>query len=177
MKKITQLAFAALIGAGAFASAHAASVSHGTQTLDVSKKAVSYGASFTSGLSGGLFTDKFAFSLGTASSLQADVSSTAALTRGLDITDFRLLGSNGQVVYSVNQVSTGIVDLWKINAGTLAAGNYTLEVLGKVNSQFAGSYSGNVLVQALPVPEADTYAMLLAGLGLVGVVARRRKSA
>ncbi|WP_229634116.1 choice-of-anchor E domain-containing protein [Duganella qianjiadongensis] len=29
----------------------------------------------------------------------------------------------------------------------------------------------------LPVPEPETYAMLLAGLGLVGVVARRRKSA
>ncbi|MYN17666.1 PEP-CTERM sorting domain-containing protein [Rugamonas sp. FT107W] len=177
MKKILPLAFAALVGAAALNSAQAASVSHGTQTLDLSKKAVSYGASFTSGLAGGLFTDKFNFTLASGSSLQADVSSTAQLTRGLDITDFRLVGSNGQVLYSVNQVSTGMVDLWKIHAGSLNAGNYTLEIVGKVNSQFAGSYSGNVLVQALPVPEADTYAMLLAGLGLVGVVARRRKSA
>ena len=30
---------------------------------------------------------------------------------------------------------------------------------------------------AMPVPEPETYAMLLAGLGLMGVVARRRKSA
>ena len=177
MKKIIHLAFAALVGAGAFASAHAASVSHGTQALDLSKKAASYGASFGSNLSGGLFTDKFDFTLAAASTLQADVSSTAALARGLDITDFVLLGSNGQVLYSVNQVSTGIVDLWKIHATSLAAGHYTLEVVGKVNSQFAGSYSGNVLAQALPVPEADTYAMLLAGLGLVGVVARRRQHA
>lgn len=177
MKKILHFAFAAFIGAAAFSSAHAASVSHGTQTLDLSKKAVSYGASFGSGLSGGLFTDKFSFSLAAAGSLKGDVSSTAALTRGLDITDFRLIGSNGQVLYTVNQVSTGIVDFWKIDAGALSAGNYTLEIVGKVNSQFAGSYSGNLLLQTTPVPEADTYAMLLAGLGVVGVVARRRKSA
>lgn len=32
----------------------------------------------------------------------------------------------------------------------------------------------SISVTALPVPEADTYAMLLAGLGLVGFMARRR---
>lgn len=32
-------------------------------------------------------------------------------------------------------------------------------------------------VMAMPVPEADTYAMLLAGLGLVGAAARRRRAA
>lgn len=35
----------------------------------------------------------------------------------------------------------------------------------------------NILVTAIPVPEADTYAMMLAGLGLIGfMVSRRRKS-
>jgi hypothetical protein len=28
---------------------------------------------------------------------------------------------------------------------------------------------------SVPIPEPETYAMLLAGLGLLGVVARRRK--
>lgn len=32
-----------------------------------------------------------------------------------------------------------------------------------------------VQVMAAPVPEAETYAMLMAGLGLLGVIARRRK--
>ena len=37
--------------------------------------------------------------------------------------------------------------------------------------------SGNdVLVEISPVPEAETYAMMLAGLGLVGFAAARRKS-
>lgn len=38
--------------------------------------------------------------------------------------------------------------------------------------------SGNdMLVEITPVPEADTYAMMLAGLGLVGFMARRRRQA
>jgi hypothetical protein len=32
------------------------------------------------------------------------------------------------------------------------------------------------LLDVQPVPEPETYAMLLAGLGLMGVVARRRRS-
>jgi hypothetical protein len=38
--------------------------------------------------------------------------------------------------------------------------------------------SGNdVLVEISPVPEPETYAMMLAGLGLVGFMGRRRKAA
>jgi hypothetical protein len=32
------------------------------------------------------------------------------------------------------------------------------------------------MITAAPVPEAETYAMMLAGLGLVGFMARRRKA-
>jgi hypothetical protein len=32
-----------------------------------------------------------------------------------------------------------------------------------------------VLVQAAPVPEPETYALMLAGLGLLGMAQRRRK--
>jgi hypothetical protein len=46
-----------------------------------------------------------------------------------------------------------------------ANGNYTFSLS-----------SAGVLTFATPVPEADSYAMLLAGLGVVGLVARRRKS-
>ena len=36
--------------------------------------------------------------------------------------------------------------------------------------------SGNLTIAAAPVPEAETYAMMLAGLGLVGFMAARRRS-
>jgi hypothetical protein len=36
--------------------------------------------------------------------------------------------------------------------------------------------TGNLLSQTIPaIPEPETYAMMLAGLGLLGVVARRRR--
>ncbi len=41
----------------------------------------------------------------------------------------------------------------------------------------AGLSVGTVGIEVQAVPEADTWAMLLAGLGLVGVMARRRKQA
>lgn len=49
---------------------------------------------------------------------------------------------------------------------------FTLELYG--NAMAGATYSGEVTVSA--VPEPATYGMLLAGLGLVGAVARRRQS-
>lgn len=51
-----------------------------------------------------------------------------------------------------------------------ATGNYTFSLNN------AGTLSFNVPSVTTPVPEADSYAMLLAGLGIVGLVARRRKA-
>jgi hypothetical protein len=48
------------------------------------------------------------------------------------------------------------------------------ETNGGIDNEFYGQfYTGNPPLQ--PVPEPETYAMLLAGLGLLGVVARRRR--
>jgi len=56
-----------------------------------------------------------------------------------------------------------VLDLWGSRSGTL--GNYT----------FSGDHQDQLYMMT-PVPEPETYAMLLAGLGLMGFVARRRKS-
>lgn len=53
----------------------------------------------------------------------------------------------------------------------LAAGAYTLTVGGDAGA--GASYGGNVVLT--PVPEPETYAMMLAGLGVVGLVAARRR--
>lgn len=53
----------------------------------------------------------------------------------------------------------------------LESGTYTLKASGTVASGF------NILITSYtvtPVPEPETYAMLLAGLGVMGAIARRR---
>ena len=61
-------------------------------------------------------------------------------------------------------------------AANLAAGNgYRFIVRGDVAGTMGGSYGG--VLAAAPIPEAETYLMLLAGLGLVGMmVVRSRRS-
>jgi probable HAF family extracellular repeat protein len=56
---------------------------------------------------------------------------------------------------------------YAINAGGQIVGK------GYLN-RFAGNPGGNVAFMLTPVPEAETYALMLAGLGLVGFAARRR---
>jgi hypothetical protein len=58
-------------------------------------------------------------------------------------------------------------------SGLFAAGPYQLTVSGTPNGGFGGV--GTVDVITTPVPEPHEWAMMLAGLGLVGWAARRRK--
>lgn len=53
-----------------------------------------------------------------------------------------------------------------------ASGTLTLTIHGANTG--GGSYGGDFNVTMAPVPEPTTYAMLLAGMGLVGLLARRR---
>ena len=92
---------------------------------------------------------------------------------------FELL-SGPTVVASVNAGSlvAGFND-GKNNSFSLVAGtNYTLKITGQTRSHPPGGY-GLVSVTAIkgtvsPVPEPESYAMFLAGLGLMGAIARRR---
>jgi len=180
MKKTSRAIVAAVLLAGAAFSANAATASHAAKTVDLTTGAAKYGSSFTSGLANATFTDVFNFSVSTKSLLAADVTSTSATAAvGLNLTSFAVYKADGTLVYSGVQKSTGKVDNWKLNTTDLllTAGNYYLQVIGTVNSTSAGTFSGNLALKAVAVPEADTYAMLLAGLGLVGFIARRRKSA
>jgi len=102
--------------------------------------------------------------------------------------------ANGAVTLSNNSkfnLSVGKVEL-KQGAVTLAtdltpadfsfagltAGTYQLVVSGTLTSGYkGGSWGGNLNTVSQPVPEPETYALMLAGLGAVAFVARRRKAA
>lgn len=61
-----------------------------------------------------------------------------------------------------------------ISMSTLPADTYTLEIRGNVVGTYGGTYSGSLNVAAIPEPETD--ALLMAGLGLIGFVARRKNA-
>jgi hypothetical protein len=70
-----------------------------------------------------------------------------------------------------------------LNTGILAAGTYGLYVQGLVTPKGTSSYSGNIGFSydgpsggtpVTPVPEPETWAMLMLGLAGMGFVARRR---
>ena len=79
------------------------------------------------------------------------------------------------------------MNVWNIvrsgtSTGSSGLSNATASMLNVAgfNPYFSMSNSGNLTYTATvatPVPEADNYAMLLAGLGLMGFIARRRMSA
>lgn len=54
-------------------------------------------------------------------------------------------------------------------------GNMYISISGIANGSLGGLYSGAISVSAIPEPE--TYAMLLAGLGIIGAIVRRRSLA
>jgi len=87
-------------------------------------------------------------------------------------------GSIAGVTLANYSVTSGGV--WNNYSGTqtiTSAGNY--DVAFTFNTTGGASKDiviDSVYVVAAPVPEPETYAMMLAGLGLMGAVARRRKS-
>jgi len=59
--------------------------------------------------------------------------------------------------------------------GPSAGGNMYLSIMGFTAGSAGGAYNGAISVSA--VPEAETWAMMAMGLGLVGLQLRRRKNA
>ena len=71
------------------------------------------------------------------------------------------------------QSGSSLSNLALVSAPSIAAGSYDLRVNGTLTGSSGGTYGGTI--SAAPIPEPETYAMMLAGLGLMGFVVRRRK--
>ena len=152
----------------------AADISHPPQPLVLLDGTTHYGADFAADNMGNTFMDKFTFStVGTnfVDSLVSSISRTA--TVGLDITGFALYDSGNTLVSNGTMLDSGSIDLWSLSANNLAQGSYYVQVSGTLVSMTSGSFGANLNVA--PVPEPETYGMMLAGLGVLGFLARRRK--
>ncbi|MRW86246.1 PEP-CTERM sorting domain-containing protein [Pseudoduganella sp. FT26W] len=131
-------------------------------------------SSFSDGSLNKTFSDLFYFSVPSLSNADSNISSISfSDTTGIDFSHFDLykVGSSVAAASGSLDADSG---LWFLTGTNLTAGSYYFKVQGTITTNDAVTYSGNLLVSA--VPEAETYAMLLAGLGLVGFVARRRKT-
>lgn len=133
----------------------------------------------------GIISDTFTFSIDAAADAVGTTTENGTwggflglhLT-GADVTSVTLYDTSANVVAKFLQ---GLANLdltpASFSFSNLAAGSYTLLVNGV--SGTGGSYTVNLstLAKASAVPEPEAYAMMLAGLGLVGFAARRKLSA
>jgi len=131
----------------------------------------------------GSFSDVFTFKLGTGTQSVVGITSffsgiTADLAPQVGLT--LKLTSNSSVVSAV-PVAASYVDLTNYSvayghvfSGLTAGKTYSLTVAGNDASLLGSNYAFQIA--ALPVPEPESYAMLLAGLGMIGTIVRRRKS-
>jgi hypothetical protein len=134
--------------------------------LDVS----SGSAGFVGTPPAGAFSDVYTFSVLTPTTLTGIVTSVVNGGQDVDFLSLTLTGPTGPLTFS--QVNADPFEIWTISTGELNAGSYTLTLVGS-NSAAAGTYSGNIALA--PVPEPETYALMLAGIAAVGFVVMRRR--
>jgi hypothetical protein len=183
-KTHTLLAALALTGAALGApAADAADISSAPRTIELTAGAGFFGDAFGMNNRGNSFTDVFRFSATGGSNLDAIVSSIShGASTGLDITAFDVysaLGGGGAPAAAADKLLThgtrlqsGATDVWTVSSDNLTAGDYWLQVTGTMNSAGSAAFGGAL---AMAVPEPLNYAMLLGGLGVIGLAARRRQ--
>lgn len=122
-------------------------------------------------------------------------SSATSVTTVININDFYALSNVSARIYQggthetalvvpntlaqasaiTSNIAPGVdVSTIALNVASLSAGTYTLQIKGNITGSIGGGYSG-VLQLAAPIPEPESYGMLLAGLGLITGISRLRK--
>ena len=124
----------------------------------------------------GLFLDTLTFTVTTAATFNGSITTVVNGTQDVDFTS--IVVTPGALSFA--SVLGDPVEVWATSTAGfgLTPGVYTLTLTG-TNSASVGSYAGNLAVTpGLPstsVPEPESVAMLFAGLGIVGLLARRRR--
>jgi hypothetical protein len=183
--KLTSLVAAALLLAAPVLDAAAKDISSPVETIALQNgdNSLSFGNNFSAATAGDTFADRFYFSLaGTADLLSTATSNSVRANTGIDLTGYAIynadtnaLVAGGSQEYLNKLVKFTYQDKFSLAADDLAAGNYYLQVSGKLLSA-GGSFAGNgvITVTALPVPEPTMPALMLGGLAVLAVAARRK---
>jgi hypothetical protein len=106
-----------------------------------------------------LFSDTFTFSLASAQTISGVTFWGNITTFGLQLVD----GNGDEIAGTLDTTPASF-------SYSLAAGSYGLNFIGAGAGAGSG-YGGNVTA----VPEPETYALMLAGLGIIGFIGARRR--
>ena len=116
----------------------------------------------------GIFSDVFTFKL----AANADSKPSAAFLN-MDLEGAGIINFGGATLNGIAFTQTA-ADRWSLASTVSPSSTLTLTVWGDASN--GGTYAGNInMLMAAPVPEPETYAMLLGGMALLGLGARRRK--
>lgn len=117
----------------------------------------------------GIFQDLYNFSITDPGTLYGSVIATNYAGYNIAGLAVSLLDSSFTQIGAVDNTPTSFT------FSGLAAGTYSLNVIGFATGATGGLYGGSFVVATAPVPEPETYALMLAGLGVIGFMASRRK--
>lgn len=134
------------------------------------------------------FSDTLTFTLGGSSNWNTSTTADGwflglkvgsfVLGQGLKTLNVSIFGENqsdalGSFVLGVSSLDVSILK-------TVSAGTYSAVISGTTQDAFLipgkPSYSFSLTASPLPVPEPESYAMFLAGLGIMGALVRRRRN-
>ena len=177
LKKLAISAGVALALSSGMLSAHASGAGTTNNTYDLGSLTTANSSTPATLPLAGAFGDTFTFNLATGT---LDVVGITSYWDKIEtpVVDLTLTDSTSSTSQSV--VATATYDKNNRTArynytftGLTALDNYSLVVSGPEATHLGSTYT---LQMVASVPEPESYAMLLAGLGLVGAMVRRRKS-